>query len=94
LISDVSVAAILRNIDIEGLIAQGAPRDEYDTEAKVILQRLLASECLSVNLTVAILGQVWKKYFGPFTPTQLALRQQDFERTARRIIEAAGSRST
>jgi hypothetical protein len=58
--SDVErVMAILNEIDPEGLIKIGAPRDEYEQEASILLDRLFHKP-----LTPEYVRDVWLVQFG------------------------------
>lgn len=86
---------VLRNIqdvlsreDVEGLLALGAPENEYHTEAELIRQVI---ESGRVNLKeeelTELLKRIWQKSFGPFSETELKKRQAALERVAKRLVE-------
>ncbi|AEP09830.1 hypothetical protein [Micavibrio aeruginosavorus] len=52
-------------MDIEGLIAQGAPSDEYQSEAEAIKVAIYSVEGeVSADVVVAIMSLIWKDSFG------------------------------
>ena len=64
-ISSQTIAALLKESDLEGYISFGAPDDEYDSEAEVIalaLSELDDSEIDAKNVA-AIISEVWQKSF-------------------------------
>lgn len=56
-----AVLSILSREDPEGLLASGAPQDEYAPEADDLSSRLRAGQ----PLTGDVLGEVWERWFGP-----------------------------
>ena len=83
------IKSALRDEDIEGLLAQGALVDEYDSEAEAILtawQQLKTNERTSANLT-AIVTVVWRQFFHR-EPAELDMRFPAFQNVARRIFES------
>ncbi len=52
---------ILNRHDPEGLLASGAPEDEYDPEAEEIAGRLRGGR----TVTPHVLVEVWERWFGP-----------------------------
>jgi hypothetical protein len=60
-----SIKELVRNADIEGFIADGAPADEYDTEAELLfdfLEDLPTNEIVAAEL-LPILEAIWRKDF-------------------------------
>lgn len=60
------IAQALHAADIEGLLADGAPDDEYDSEAADIaaaVEQLSPSE-LTVENLAAVIKSIWDKSFG------------------------------
>ena len=55
------VSEILADWDAEGLIKMGAPRDEYDSEARHILEQL--DRGASVDLAAAVIAEVFQRSF-------------------------------
>jgi hypothetical protein len=60
-----SIQELVREADIEGLIADGAPADEYDPEALSILRsvELLTTDQITVETLNPLIQSVW---FGAF----------------------------
>ncbi len=83
------IREVLRRADIEGLIAIGAPKDEYDSEAQLIRQGLSET---SLNATrdegaaVAIIRDVWKQEF-ELDDGELDRRNEAFASAAREMLE-------
>ena len=83
------IEKILVRLDIEGLIELGAPLDEYIAEAENIA---LAANALAMSdisdLSVAyIVQQVWNKFFGPFSDSDLEKRKAEFMSVAKQITK-------
>ena len=59
------IEALLIQYDIEGLIALGAPKDEYSDEAFIIFETLsnYKSADLDYNDVALIISNVWKNKF-------------------------------
>lgn len=64
---------VLQAEDIEGLIAIGAPDDEYSDEANEIAMSLEGRNISEASVTPVIM-EVWKKYFGPFSDEEFEKR--------------------
>lgn len=66
MITCVKIKEVLKRHDVEGLIAGGAPADEYDSEAEEIYAALQLPENLPVNEDAVfdIVCRVWNKSFG------------------------------
>lgn len=80
-LSDIEL--VLSEIDVEGLLAMGAPRDEYSVEARAIEDLVSRSHAeISEEELVAIISSVWERYFGPFSTEELASRSRNFSRVA------------
>jgi cell division ATPase FtsA len=81
---------LLRHEDIEGLLSMGAPDDEYEPEAKMIVDRAgeAESEAPSHRITKeeveAIVTAVWKEMFG-LSEDQLRQRREAFQSIAARL---------
>lgn len=56
-----AVLDVLGRVDPEGLLAIGAPADEYDAEAAELAGRLRDGR----PITTDVLGDVWERWFGP-----------------------------
>jgi len=53
---------VLKEIDMYGLIEHGAPDDEFDTEAEMIVEQLKAGT--SIEEISGIIADVFNKMFG------------------------------
>ena len=79
---------IFRLEDPEGLIALGAPEDEYDSEADELqteLDALDESDITRARVSSIIIN-IWQDYFGPFTEEELRKRQPVLQRLVQRIL--------
>ena len=80
------VEDLLREHDIEGIIQIGAPKDEYDTEAQMIAQRIQDVESrhgrkANQQEVVEIIRGVWAEMFSLGEP-ELTKRADPFETIA------------
>jgi hypothetical protein len=80
----------LNEEDVEGLLALGAPRDEYDGEARLIEEKLnqltnFGKLALETSVAARIVEEVCNARFGPFEGAELELRRPYYEAAARRI---------
>jgi cell division ATPase FtsA len=81
---------LLRREDIEGLLAMGAPDDEYEPEAEMIVNRAGEAESNSPSHKItrkeieAIISAVWKEMFG-LSEDQLGQRRPAFQSIAARL---------
>ena len=80
------INAVLREEDVEGFIAQGAPGDEYDSEAQEIASALaLLNEGQITEANVAaIVALVWAKSFDR-SSQEIEMRMSVFRRIAQRL---------
>jgi hypothetical protein len=81
------IEQILIEEDIEGLIAAGAPQDEYRDEALQISQALSQfslHEHTSEHVLAAI-TLLWAKCFG-LTPGEMRLRVESLKKLAQKIV--------
>lgn len=79
------IQEILNREDIEGLLATGAPRDEYEHEAKLIGRTIRGCQYaapVSREMIKEIVARIWRERFGPFSERDLANRESAFERVA------------
>jgi hypothetical protein len=86
-----SIQDLVRAADIEGLIAQGAPTDEYEPEEEQILsaiQHLPTSNLTTPNL-LPLLEAIWRKSF-TLDDAELATRQPTLEALAQQIARFFG----
>ena len=81
----VNIRAILREEDIEGLIALGAPEDEYDFEGQEIELAVSRLDKRDEDDLVHVIEKVWRKFF-ELGAEDIALRRDAFRRAARRIL--------
>lgn len=81
------IQQILSKKDVEGLIADGAPDDEYDDEAKKILEALQRLNPLEYDEAhiVSIITLTWQKHFN-LDKEDLEKRLPEIKETAREII--------
>lgn len=61
------ISQILYKIDPQGLVSMGVPRDEYDSEAKCIYEKISSRSNVSITDLTEIVYQVFKKQFGTGT---------------------------
>ncbi len=83
------IEAILRFEDIEGLLALGAPSDEYCDEASEIqaaLEKLDAYEATRDRVTVLV-RETWERAFGPFSEEEREKRKPVLERVVHSILD-------
>lgn len=84
------IVDLLRQEDVEGLIAIGAPSDEYDSEAKAIMAALenIPNPQASQSSLAAIIATVWTESFGR-TEEEIKLRMPTFLSIANQLISKA-----
>jgi hypothetical protein len=85
------VKVILDNADLEGLLALGAPQDEYDQEVALIESgidglRKTENVALTENQIADVVANVWSQQFGPFSDDEMNKRRPHFVGVARRIV--------
>ncbi len=82
---------LLRFEDIEGILSIGAPRDEYESEAEMIADRIGEAEqraCdgkITREEAASIVAAVWKEMFA-LSDDQLLLRREAFDSIAARLV--------
>ena len=84
------IATAVDQADLEGLLAIGAPRHEYDGEASLIKSRIISAfgkSPLDVKRVEHIVIEVWNEQFGPYDPAELENRRAGFQALARAIVE-------
>lgn len=92
------IEEILNHEDIEGLLDLGAPRDEYEAEAKLIEERVRhvfkggLNPARRQEQTAAEIRDVWQSMFGPLSEGDLAQREDAFNRVAAQIISSLSTR--
>lgn len=81
---------ILSEEDVEGLLAIGAPADEYSGEAEAIAAAFQqgAVGTPSELDVLSIVQAVWARFFGPFSEEEMRNRLPSLGRVARRILES------
>ena len=81
-----SLKELFATADIEGLIADDCPIDEYDPEAKHFLTAIhgYATSQLTVEHTLPILEAMWAKQFS-LNDADLAQRRPALEALARQV---------
>jgi hypothetical protein len=76
--------------DVEGLIALGAPRDEYDHAATNVAQKLKIVEFLQERIDhsaiLEVLIEVWGKSFN-LQGAELEMRRKELSKLAGRVEE-------
>lgn len=83
-----AILSVLNEEDIEGLLAAGAPADEYEAEAQMIAEALarLGQHELVLDRVMAIVTDVCSRMFGPFDEEQVRRRQPVYRRVVQRIL--------
>lgn len=86
-ITSSQIDAIFQETDIEGLIAQGAPYDEYSSEAEFVASSLgaLPQDSFSEEAIVAIISSIWAQTFN-LAENELSLRLPDIRKAAGLIL--------
>lgn len=80
---------VLNREDIEGLLALGAPEDEYHAEAELIRQAIENGEVkLREEELTGLLRRIWQEMLGPFSEEEMKQRQSGLERVARQLAGA------
>lgn len=82
-----NISSILHQEDIEGLLAIGAPDDEYESEAAEIAAAVAAlepSELTVVNI-IAIVSQIWSRSFN-LSAVDMQLRAGAITHAAQAIL--------
>ena len=84
-----TVDEILRSLDIEGLLAVGAPSDEYGSEAEQIKNLLegVPETQMSRKEVLAIVTAVWEHSFGPFSAEELQNRAAVLQQLTDRVLD-------
>ena len=80
------INTLLIQEDIEGLIALGAPSDEYEAEARMIADAIaaLSREQFNEENIVAIIALAWATF--ELSPDELGLRLPHIRNVARHIV--------
>lgn len=79
----------LSDIDVEGLIAQGVPEDEYESEARQIFENilLLPGDGVNEESVKKILHQVWGQSFD-LTAHEIKLREPFIVKVVHEILKS------
>jgi hypothetical protein len=76
--------------DVEGLLAMGCPRDEYDEEARLIAESVRTNElqegALDLSDVLRIVEDVCNTRFGPFEGIDLERRRATWLAVAKKIV--------
>ena len=89
-----SIQELVRSADPEGLLAEGAPGDEYDPEENALLDALHAlapADILAANIVPA-LERIWKQSFS-LSESQIAERRPKLLALAKEIERFFGPES-
>lgn len=82
-----TIASLLRQADIEGYIALGAPADEYDSEAEALA--LVFAELKDDEVTVeniaAIITEAWIQSFN-LGETDIGMRKSEIQNFAETVV--------
>ena len=90
-----SIKELTRDADVEGFIADGAPADEYDTEAEDLfraIQHFASKELVPVRL-MPILKRIWAVSFN-VSGDELVSRTPALEGLANQIARFFGPEAT
>ena len=90
-----SIKELTRDADVEGFIADGAPADEYDTEAEDLfraIQHFASKELVPVRL-MPILKRIWAVNFN-VSGDELTSRQPALDNLAQQIARFFGPEAT
>jgi hypothetical protein len=90
-----SIKELTRDADVEGFIADGAPADEYDTEAEDLfraIQHFATKELVPVRL-MPILNRIWAVSFN-VSGDELESRLPALEGLAQQIARFFGPEAT
>lgn len=87
-----TIAPLLRQADIEGYIALGAPADEYDSEAEALALAFseLNDDEATVENIVAIITESWKQSFN-LGETDLGMRKSEIQNFAETIVRLSSA---
>ena len=81
-----SIQELVATADVEGFIADGAPPDEYETEAELLfnaIENFPTADLLAPKM-MAVLEPIWEKNFS-LDEAQMALRRPALEALAQQI---------
>ncbi len=89
------IRQVLNEEDVEGLLAAGAPRDEYNAEAELIIQAIEHGQVKPEDADLKkLLRDIWQNMFGPFSEQELNKRNEALNRVAKQLAKvcSAGTR--
>ncbi|SFS14585.1 hypothetical protein SAMN05421771_2562 [Granulicella pectinivorans] len=88
IVDEESVEELFTTHDLEGLIAEGAPADEYEPEMEQLIEALaqIPTGEASQSKIVAILTDIWRKDFSA-TEDHLEALRPGFEALADTLLE-------
>jgi len=88
-----SIQDIVRSADPEGLIAEGAPEDEYEPEEEALMAELksISTDELTEDLVRALVDDIWST---AFDSDETPAREAGLQAIAERIIHYFGPQST
>ena len=89
-----SIQELVATADIEGFLAQGAPPDEYETEAELLFNTVenLATPDLTAHNVLPLIEEIWRKSFS-LEDAALTARRPAFEALAGQIASFFGPES-
>jgi hypothetical protein len=84
-----TIEKILNQHDIEGLLAAGAPHDEYESEACDIAAALevMNDSDMDIAHVCALIAEIWQRSFG-LTDADVLKRKETFLEVAGDIVAA------
>ena len=87
-LTNTKIEEVLRAADIEALIQLGAPKDEYEPEARSLIYAIshLGENELTEERLTEIIRIEWTKWFGPFSDEEVEMRMPDFRQIAHQIL--------
>jgi len=88
-----SIQDIIRAADPEGLLAEGAPEDEYEPEEEALLSELgdIPTSEITEELVRALVDEIWTEAFDAEETPQ---RETGLQTIAERIVHYFGPQST
>ena len=86
-----SLKELVATADVEGFLAEGAPGDEYDTEAEALFTQLkdLPTAQLTPATILPILQAIWRESFS-LEPEDLAILRPKLDELAAQIAHFFG----
>jgi hypothetical protein len=92
-ISQNNLRELLNSEDIEGLLALGAPDDEYADEVRILASALsqIDGDDIPEDAVAEVVRRVWIRAFGPFTDADIERRSAAFRHLAHEIQARSSS---